>query len=69
MPDCSLVTGCPFFNDRMKGLEAVKNMLKKKYCHGDFDNCARYMVFKKLGRSAVPADLAPNQQARAKQLL
>ena len=69
MPDCELLQGCPFFQDQMKGLDSIKDMFKKKYCRGDFSDCARYIVFKALGRANVPADLIPNQVNRAKQVI
>ena len=69
MPQCECVPKCPFFNDRMKGLNFVKEQLKKKFCLGDKTGCARYMVFSRLGRDAVPGDLAPNQPERARELL
>ncbi len=69
MADCKLLAGCPFFNDQMQGLDAVKDMMKSRYCKGDNSECARYMVFEKLGRPKVPADLSPNQTDRAKQIL
>lgn len=69
MADCQLLSGCSFFNDRMQGLEVIKDMLKKRYCREDNSNCARYMVFKALGRPKVPADLIPNQADRAKQII
>jgi hypothetical protein len=69
MPECELLKGCLFFNDQMQGLEAAKDMLKTKYCKGDNSNCARYMVFKKLGRPKVPADLFPNDTNRANQII
>ena len=35
--------------------------IRIKYCKGDNSGCARYMVFKALGREEVPLDLYPNQ--------
>lgn len=69
MSDCECLKGCIFFNDKMKDVGAVGAMYKKRYCTGDSSMCARYMVFKKLGKASVPADLYPNQQDRAKQIL
>ncbi len=69
MADCECLSGCPFFNDRMKGLESIKEMMKLKYCKGDYSACARYMVFKSLGKPKVPADLIPNEVERAKALV
>jgi hypothetical protein len=42
---------------------------KKKYCLGDNVDCARYMVFQKLGKANVPADLYPNQSNIAQKLI
>ena len=69
MSDCELMTVCIFFNDKMASKPGTATLLKNKYCEGDFKNCARYMVCKKLGREAVPSDMFPNQSDRALQLL
>ena len=69
MADCECLPRCPFFNDRMKGLEAIKDMMKRRFCQGDSTDCARHMVFKALGRERVPPDLVPNQMDRAKALI
>ena len=69
MADCTLLAGCPFFNDQMQGLQTVKEMMKQRYCREDNSTCARYMVFKVLGRPKVPADLTPNQTERARQII
>ena len=39
--------------------------MKKKYCKEDNSRCARFMVFKKLGKPKVPTDLFPNQIEKA----
>ena len=44
-------------------------MIKKKYCLGDNTECARYIVFKKIGKANVPADLFPNQKDNALRLV
>ena len=69
MPTCECLAGCPFFNDKMKDNEGLAEMYKAKFCLGDNLSCARYMVFKKLGKQAVPANLYPNMTERANQIL
>ena len=69
MADCILLAGCPFFNDQMPGLQTAKEMMKQRYCREDNSTCARYMIFKTLGRPKVPADLTPNQVDRARQII
>lgn len=69
MAGCELIEGCIFFNDKMQNMPATANILKSKYCQGDFLSCARYMVFKVLGRPKVPPDLFPQQADRAEQII
>jgi len=69
MAVCECRGGCPFFNDKMQDTEGLGLIYKKKYCMGDKSKCARYMIFRKLGKPAVPKDLYPNMQARAQQIL
>ncbi len=69
MPDCECLARCPFFNDKMSDMPAMSDLYKARYCRGEFDNCARFMIFKQKGREAVPADLFPNQIDRARALL
>jgi len=69
MVECECLTTCVFFNDQMKGLEAVKGLMKQHYCLGDNSNCARFMVFKALGKGRVPADLIPNQTEKVRAII
>jgi hypothetical protein len=69
MADCELLSKCIFFHDKMANMPATAASFKRKYCQGDNSNCARYMVFKALGREQVPADLFPNQEDRAKEVI
>lgn len=69
MANCECLDGCPFFNDKMDNMPGLSNMYKRSYCKGDYVSCARYMVFKSLGKAKVPVDMFPNQQDRAKELL
>jgi len=69
MPDCECLQRCPFFNDRMANMPTVAGLYKDKLCHGDYAQCARFRVFKVLGREAVPADLFPNELDRAAAVL
>jgi len=69
MAECVCLPGCPFFNDKMQNMPALAGIMKKRYCMDDFDSCARYMVFTKLGKEKVPMDLYPNQVERANEIL
>jgi len=69
MAECELLKGCIFFNDKMKVSDELAEMYKQRFCLGDNSKCARYTVFKKLGRENVPADLFPNMFERAKKIM
>ncbi len=69
MADCECLPRCPFFNDRMAGMPVMADQMKKKYCQGEFDTCARHMVFKVKGSEGVPLDLFPNQTERVPELI
>lgn len=68
MSECDLIKGCIFFNDKMANRPATADLLKTKYCKDDYNGCARMIVVKAKGRTNVPADLFPNQTARAQEL-
>ena len=46
MPDCELISTCPYFNDEFYGTQELKEGLKEEYCRGEYGWCGRYMVFK-----------------------
>jgi hypothetical protein len=68
MADCAMTPNCLFFNDKMAHMPSTAEMMKRKYCRGDYTNCARFIVLEALGKEGVPADLAPNETEMAKQL-
>ncbi|NWF75336.1 MAG: hypothetical protein HXY53_01955 [Nitrospirae bacterium] len=67
--DCECLKNCPFFNDKMANMPATAQMYKKRYCLDNNSECARYIVFKTLGRDKVPIDLFPNDLKKAKNLI
>ena len=69
MAECECLSGCLFFNDKMKDTEGLGAIIKQKYCLGDNTNCARFMVFKQLGKDKVPNNLYPNMQDRARLII
>ena len=69
MADCDLLNGCLFFNDKMKNMPAMAEQYKSQYCKTDNSNCARYRVFKALGRENVPQTLFPHQMDEAQKIV
>ena len=67
--DCEKLPTCIFFNDQMLQMPAVTEVLKKQYCRGAYEDCARYRVAKRLGADGVPKDLYPNDLLRGETLL
>jgi hypothetical protein len=69
MADCELLEGCVFFNDKMANMPATAELYKDQYCRENNLECARYVVFKALGREKVPLDLFPNMKDRAQEII
>ena len=69
MKDCELVEKCIFFHDKMENMPATAEIYKNKYCRGNKLECARFTVFKKLGREKVPLDLFPNMMDKAQGII
>jgi len=60
--ECEFRNNCPFFNDLMENMPPVSGVFKKIYCHGNNDNCARYMIAKRLGTENIPSAVLPNNR-------
>lgn len=69
MPSCEYLAGCPFFNERLAHMPRPAALYKALYCRGNQEICARHIIAKALGREAVPADLFPNQESAAREIL
>lgn len=69
MADCELLAGCLFFNDKMENRPSTATMYKRRFCQGDNAECARFAVFRALGKPGVPDDLFPNQFHRVKKII
>jgi hypothetical protein len=69
MGQCECLTKCPFFNDQMMDMPVLAGQIKQRFCLGDWDACARYVVFKALGPGRAPADLYPVQIERAREIV
>ena len=67
--ECPKLPTCIFFNDQMEDMPTVTTVLKRQFCRGSFNDCARFRVATKLGATAVPKDLFPSDHTRADRLL
>jgi uncharacterized membrane protein YkvA (DUF1232 family) len=69
MNRCDRLESCKFFQEAMTAMPAVADMMKKRYCYGDHESCARKMIFQALGKGYAPVDLAPNDVKRAQAII
>ncbi len=69
MTNCTLLTTCIFFNDKMAHMPVTADVLKNKYCRAKYAECARYMVMEAMGRQNVPPNLIPGQTDLARQII
>lgn len=67
--ECECLTTCPFFHNRMRNMPTTAQLLRRQYCLGDWEACARCMIVRAIGRDAVPDDLYPDQTRRASELI
>ena len=50
---CECLDGCIFFNDKMAEMPSMADQLKDRYCRAEYASCARYLVFKAVGKDNV----------------
>ncbi len=70
MAECRIAKNCPLYRSQPNNqANAVSNWLRTHYCQGNFSMCARHTIHEAMGQEYVPADLFPNEQARANQIV
>ena len=69
MEQCKWLEGCPFYGEISKSKPGLAEVLTRRYCHGDFSGCARYMVRTTVGKERVPRNLQPNDAVRAQRII
>lgn len=65
---CELEEHCAFFQSA-EGFKKVIKAVRRTLCSTDPQNCARYIVHKKLGPKAVPEHLFPCDFIQAERLV
>ncbi len=48
MPNCELLSTCPYFEDDTQDMTGMPEALKKEYCQGIYKWCGRYLVYKAI---------------------
>lgn len=66
---CDFMDSCTFLSEQMGDMPRMADVYRVRYCNGDPALCARRMVLENVGASGLPADLFPNDRARAIDIL
>ena len=69
MGECDRLSTCIFYTERMDEMPPCAELLKLRYCLGDFEHCARHRVELKLGSTCVPRSLLPDDSALADRIV
>lgn len=70
MANCPLLESCIFFNDEMGDKpDLISKSFKIRFCQISNEQCARWLVYRALGKEGVPRDLYPNQGHRGINLI
>lgn len=62
---CECYETCDLFNKSVVNLPSTAKSFEEKFCKIDNESCARYVVYKQLGKNLVPTDLFPNEMGKA----
>ncbi len=62
---CECFENCDLFDNTTAKLPSTAKSFQDKFCKGDHGNCARYLIYKRLGKEFVPDDLFPNERGKA----
>jgi hypothetical protein len=69
MPKCDLAQGCFFTMDFSNNMPSRLAQIKRNYCNHNYDQCARFKIFKALGYEKVPNDLDPVDVEQAEMII
>jgi hypothetical protein len=69
MKNCELMQKCIFFTDKTKNMPDAAEIIKKKYCQGDKNICARYKIAISFGQKEVPVNLFPRELKKANAII
>lgn len=51
---CDLTEVCQFFTDNMKDLPKSAELIRNKFCYGDYQSCSRFRIYQKYGENVPP---------------
>jgi hypothetical protein len=81
MDKCLRIGGCTFFNGIMRSMPFSAVVFMEKYCHGQYETCARNLLIRLVEEKSyqisdaleakiekILPKLAPNQQEKVRRL-
>jgi hypothetical protein len=69
MNKCQVLEDCRFFNDIIENVPSISEALKKQYCLADNSECARFRIFREIGKEHLPDDVFPHEMDKAEKLI
>ena len=66
---CEYIKVCPFFQETLSDMPATVHLVKSRYCHSVFKNCARYRVTEAVGAEHVSHSLFPKNNEEADKII
>ncbi len=69
MGNCDCLSYCPYFDQELEESSLSSKQYLRRYCLGEFDQCARHTVTRILGQEIVPPSLKPDMQQEAGKLI
>lgn len=66
---CEVLGDCLFFKESMKNLQKTAEYIQNHLCHGDYERCNRYRIYKEFGVRDIPVDLHPNDAEEVKRII
>ncbi len=66
---CNFLQGCLFITEKLGAFPHMGDALRVTLCHKDYQNCARHIIWTKLGTDAVPYNLLPSDHICAERII
>ncbi len=68
MATCPIRQECIYYTGAMQALPSDRESVRGRFCHSEFEQCARYRVYEAADQ-AVPEDLYPDMQEQADKMI
>ncbi len=68
MSRCHLAEDCVFFNVEVGYSPELQTAMRKEYCLGRFEDCARLLALEFMRREELPADMIPTDHEQLERL-